>query len=75
MCRIFVLSSLLLLIAQSANADDRNRSRFRIGRVEFGIPFADSFLTIRGNRTTVRIFSRGPVNLVVRPLLLITTAS
>ena len=61
MCRALFLSSLILLIPATANADKRRGPRLRIGRVEFGIPGLDSFLTVRGDRTTVKIFSRGDV--------------
>lgn len=61
MFRVLLLSSLILSIAQSASADHRHGPRLRIGRAEFGIPFVDSFVTVHGDRSTVKVFSRGDI--------------
>lgn len=58
---LIVLNCLLVFATGHATADDRYGPRLRIGRVEFGIPILDSFITIRGDRTTVKVFSRGDI--------------
>jgi len=62
MSRGFILSiGLLFIVTQQAAADERYGPRIRIGRVEFGIPFVDSFVTVHGDRATVKVFSRGDI--------------
>jgi len=60
--QIALWTGLVLAFASSVMADDGRRGgRIRFGRVEFGIPFTDSFITVHGDRTTVKVFSRGDI--------------
>lgn len=58
---LILLNCLLVFSARHAAADDRYGPRIRIGRVEFGIPILDAFITVQGDRTTVKVFSRGDI--------------
>ena len=56
-----IVNCIVMSFAAAAVADHRYGPRLHIGRAQFGIPVLDSFITVEGDRATVKVFSRGDI--------------